>query len=79
MEREIDQVVQAISIASDPNQVALHQQALAYVSTIQQNAATTWRLALPIFVDLNGEGSRKHPPQARFFALRVLDEFFDNR
>ncbi|KAF9468102.1 armadillo-type protein [Collybia nuda] len=79
MEREIDQVVQAISIASDPNQVALHQQALAYVSTVQQNASTTWRLALPIFVDSNNEGSRKHPPQARFFALRVLDEFFDNR
>lgn len=79
MEREIDQVVQAIAIASDPAQLSLHQQALAYVATIQQNANDTWRLALPIFVDQNGEGSRKYPPQARFFALRVLDEFFDNR
>ncbi|KAG6842293.1 pre-tRNA nuclear export protein [Blastosporella zonata] len=79
MEREIDQVVQAITIASDPTQVSLHQQVLAYIGTIQQNAATTWRLALPIFVDRNAEGSRKHPSQARFFALRVLDEFFDNR
>ncbi|KAG6813913.1 hypothetical protein H0H92_005762 [Tricholoma furcatifolium] len=79
MEHEIDQVVQAIIIASDPTQVSLHQQALAYIGNIQQNAATTWRLALPIFVDQNAEGSRKHPSQARFFALRVLDEFFDNR
>ncbi|KAG6873947.1 pre-tRNA nuclear export protein [Termitomyces sp. Mi166 len=79
MEHEIDQVVQAIIIASDPTQVSLHQQALGYIGTIQQNAATTWRLALPIFVDRNAEGARRYPPQARFFALRVLDEFFDNR
>jgi len=79
MEHEIDQVVQAILIASDPSQVALHQQVLAYLSNVQQNASTTWRLALPIFVDQTSEGSRKYPSQARFFALRVLDEFFDNR
>ena len=79
MEREIEQIVQAIIIASDPTQGSLHQQALAYVSTFQQNASSTWRLARPLFVDRNPEGSRKYPPQARFFALRVLDEFFDNR
>ncbi|KNZ81909.1 Exportin-T [Termitomyces sp. J132] len=79
MEHEIDQVVQAIIIASDPSRVSLHQQALAYIGSIQQNAATTWRLALPIFVDQNAQGARKYPPEARFFALRVLDEFFDNR
>lgn len=79
MEQEIDQVVQAIAIASDPAQVSLHQQALAYISTIQQNANETWRLALPLFVDRTPEGARKYPPQARFFALRVLDDFFDNR
>ncbi|KAG5644385.1 hypothetical protein DXG03_008613 [Asterophora parasitica] len=79
MEHEIDQVVQAIIIASDPGQVSLHQQALAYIQTIQKNASSTWRLALPIFVERNAEGSRKYPSQARFFALRVLDEFFDNR
>ncbi|GLB40453.1 putative ARM repeat-containing protein [Lyophyllum shimeji] len=79
MEHEIDQVVQAIIIASDPTQTSLYQQALAYIGTIQQNASSTWRLALSIFVDQNAEGSRKYPPQARFFALRVLDEFFDNR
>ncbi|KAF9003929.1 armadillo-type protein [Cyathus striatus] len=79
MDREIDQVVQAIAIASDPSQGALHQQALAYLSNIQQNANETWKLALPIFVDQIADGSRKYPPQARFFALRVLDDFFDNR
>jgi exportin-T len=79
MERELEQIVQAIIIASDPTQVSLHQQALGYVSTFQHNANSTWRLALSLFVDQNAEGSRKYPPQARFFALRVLDEFFDNR
>jgi len=79
MEQEIDQIVQAITIASDPTQASLYQQALAYISTIQQNANETWRLALHIFVDQNAEGHRKYPAQARFFALRILDEFFDNR
>ncbi|KAG6820945.1 hypothetical protein H0H93_009181 [Arthromyces matolae] len=79
MEHELDQVVQAIIIASDPTQVSLHQQALAYIGNVQQNASTTWRLALPLFVDQNVEGARKYPAQVRFFALRVLDEFFDNR
>ncbi|KAJ7637739.1 armadillo-type protein [Mycena polygramma] len=79
MEQELDQVVQAINIASDPAQAALHQQALNYLGTIQQNAENTWRLALPLFVDTTADGARKYPPQVRFFALRVLDEFFDNR
>ncbi|KAF8071976.1 armadillo-type protein [Lyophyllum atratum] len=79
MEHEIDQVVRAIIIASDPTQASLYQQALAYIGTFQQNASNTWRLALSIFVDRNAQGSRKYPSQARFFALRVLDEFFDNR
>ena len=79
MEREVDQVVQAISIAFDPSQISLHQQALAYLSTIQENTNETWRLALHIFVDQNPDGSRKYPSQARFFGLRVLDDFLDNR
>ena len=79
MEQELEQVVQAIAIASDPTQLALHQQALQFLSTVQQNAENTWRLALAIFVETNPNGSRKHPAQARFFALRVLDEFLDNR
>ncbi|KAH9928319.1 armadillo-type protein [Fomitopsis serialis] len=79
MEQELNQVIQAIAIASDPTQVALHQQALQFLSTIQQNAENTWRLALAIFVETNSNGSRKHAAQARFFALRVLDEFLDNR
>jgi exportin-T len=79
MQQDLDQVVQAISIASDPSQVSLHQEALAYLSTIQQNTNSTWSLALTLFVDQAPEGGRKYPTQARFFALRVLDEFFDNR
>ena len=79
MEREIDQLVQAIAIASDPSQISLHQQALAYLSTIQENTNETWRLALHLFVDQNPDGSRKYPSQARFFGLRMLDEFLDNR
>ena len=79
MEREIDQLVQAIAIASDPSQISLHLQALAYLSTIQENSNETWRLALHLFVDQNPDGSRKYPSQARFFGLRILDEFLDNR
>jgi len=79
MQLDLDQVVQAIYIASDPSQVSLHQEALAYLSTIQHNANDTWRLALTLFVDQASGGDRKYPPQARFFALRVLDDFFDNR
>jgi exportin-T len=79
MDQEVNKVIQAISIASDPRQNALHQEAIAYLNTIQQNASETWRLALPLFMDVNPEGTRKYPAQARFFALRVLDEFLDNR
>jgi len=79
MEQEISQVVQAIAIASDPAQISLHQQALAYIATIQQNANETWRLALRLFVDRDASGVLKYPTQARFFALRLLDDFLDNR
>lgn len=79
MEQELERVVQAISIANDPSQVSLHQEALAYLSTIKQNASDTWRLALTLFVDRAPEGDRKYHPQVRFFALRVVDDFLDNR
>lgn len=79
MEQEIDQVVQAIAIASDPSQNVLAQQAINYLDSIQQNAPESWRLALPLFVDTDSDGARKYPSQARFFALRVLDVFFENR
>jgi exportin-T len=74
-----EDVVQAILIASNPLQGSLHQQALEYLSNIQQHANDTWRLALALYVDVTPDGNRKYPPQARFFALRVLDEFFDSR
>ncbi|OJT11445.1 Exportin-T [Trametes pubescens] len=78
MEQDLNQFVQAILIASDPAQSSLHHQALEYLSAIQQNSSA-WRLALAVFVESGPNGARKHPPQVRFFALRVLDEFFDNR
>lgn len=79
MDQEVNQLVQAILIASDPTQGTLHQQALEYLSNVQQNAARSWRLALALFVDTTPDGARKHPPQARFFGLQVLDNFLDNR
>ena len=75
----IQQIAQAIAIASDPAQSPLHHQALQFIAEIQQNASETWRLALPIFVDRDSERRKKYMPQARFFALRVLDDFLDNR
>ncbi|KAK7690696.1 pre-tRNA nuclear export protein [Cerrena zonata] len=79
MDQELDQLVQAILIASDPTSGNLHQQALEYLSNVQQNAANSWRVALTLFVERSPDGSRKYPTSARFFALRVLDEFLDNR
>jgi exportin-T len=80
MDPALDQITQAILIASDPSQTSLHSQALEYLSSIQQNAQMTWRWALALFVERGPEGSeRKYPPQARFFALRVLEDFLDNR
>lgn len=79
MEREVDQVVQAILVASDPAQASLHQQALEYLTEVQKNVNDTWRLGLALFVDVNADGTRKHPPQARFFGLRVLEDFLDSK
>ena len=41
MEQELNQLVQAILIASDPSQGPLHNQALEYLSTVQQNSEAT--------------------------------------
>jgi exportin-T len=79
MEQQADQVVRAILIASDPTQGSLHQQALEYLSNLQQNAGETWSLALNLFVDATPTGERKHPTAVRFFALRILDEFLETR
>jgi exportin-T len=80
MDPELDQITQAILIASDPSQTSLHAQALEYLSSIQQNAQMTWRWALGLFVEPGAEASeRKYPPPVRFFALRILEDFLDNR
>jgi exportin-T len=79
MDQQVDQVVRAILIASDPTQGSLHQQALEYVANIQKNVGETWGLALNLFVDATPTGERKHPTEARFFALRILDDFLETR
>lgn len=79
MDEEIARVVQAVYIAADPSQDrALHTQALHYLSAIQQNPET-WRLALSLFIEVAPDGSRKHSPQVRLWALRVLEDFLDDR
>lgn len=77
MDQEIEKIIQAVSIATDPLQQSLHRDALAYLSTIQQNSNDSWKIALLLFTDTNPDGTRKYPTQVRFFALRVLDEFLD--
>jgi hypothetical protein len=74
-----EELVRAILIASDPSQGPVHHQALEYLSSVQQHTTDTWRLALALFLDVLPDGTRKYPPQARFYALRMLDDFFDNR
>ena len=79
MAQEVDQVVQAIVVASDPSQAALHQQALQFLSSIEANPSSAWKLGVDLFVDSNPDGTRRHPVQARFFGLRLLERFLDDR
>lgn len=79
MDEEIARVVQAVYIAADPTQDrTLHSQALEYLSNVQQNPET-WRLALSLFIEVAPDGTRKHSPQVRLWALRVLEDFLDER
>lgn len=79
MEHDLDQLAEAITIASNPSQGTLHNQALEYLQTVQQNAPTTWRAALTLFVETGVDGTRKYTPSVRFFALRILEDFLENR
>lgn len=79
MEQDISQVVRAITVASDPSQVVLHQEALTFLSSVQQNAQTNWRVGLTLFLDINPDGTRKYTNDARFYALRIVDEFLEGR
>ncbi|KAF8632204.1 hypothetical protein AX15_001968 [Amanita polypyramis BW_CC] len=79
MDHEIDQLVHAINIASDPTQISLHPQALGYIRTVQENINDAWRVALHIFLETNSDGPRKYNSQARFFALGLLDDFFESQ
>lgn len=79
MEHDLDQLAEAITIASNPTQGALHNQALEYLQTVQQNASATWRAALTLFMETGMNGARKYSPNVRFFALRILEDFLENR
>jgi exportin-T len=79
MEQDIEKIVQAITIASDPRQSALHAQALEFLSSIQQNPDNAWRIGLSLFVDVGADNTRKYPPQVRFYALRILDDFLETK
>jgi len=80
MDEEVARVVQAVYIAADPTQDReLHAQALEYLGNIQRNSTETWKFALPLYVEANPDGGRKHPPQVRLWALRVLDDFLESQ
>jgi exportin-T len=84
MENEIANVIQAVSIASNPTQQdkSLQSQAVNYLAQVQQSAQgdEVWKLALKIFVETNNSATeRKFDPQTRLFALRLLDSFLDSR
>lgn len=74
----VDQIAQAILVASDPTQIQLHQQALEYVQTTLKDSPESWRIALALLLDTNADGTRKHHPQVRFYALRALDDFLES-
>ncbi|KZT36068.1 ARM repeat-containing protein [Sistotremastrum suecicum HHB10207 ss-3] len=83
MDVELNQLVQAISVAKDPTiasrDPALQSQALEYLTSVQQNAQNTWRVALKLFVESGEDGGRKYDAYTRFFALRILEEFLERR
>lgn len=79
MDETVNQIAQAIAVASDVSQVQLHPQALQFIQETIKNSSEPWRLGLALFVDSNRDGSRKHPVQVRFYGLRVLEEYLDSR
>jgi exportin-T len=84
MDDAIARIVQAVAVASNPleQDKALQVDAVNYLGQVQQNAYRdeVWSLALTLFVDSDeNTGRRKYDVQTRLFALRILDEFLDNK
>ena len=77
MEQQLDQLVQAINIASDARQANLHQDALRFISTFENDHVNGWRAGLNLFTMADSNGTRKHAPQVRFFGLRLLESFLE--
>ncbi|EJD06563.1 ARM repeat-containing protein [Fomitiporia mediterranea MF3/22] len=76
---DIEQISQAILVASDPTQTGLHQQALEFAQDRLKSSAEPWKIGLSLFIDTNSDGTRKHQPQVRFYGLRILEDFLDSR
>lgn len=75
----VNQIAQAILVASDPLQASVHQEALQFVQNTLSNSSESWRIGLALFVDTNPDGSRKYQSQVRFYGLRILEDFLDSR
>lgn len=80
MDEEVTRVIQAVYIAADHTQnKELQNQAIEYLASIQRNAPETWRLGLTLFLESGPDAGQRHPPQVRLWALRLLEDFLDNR
>lgn len=74
------QVLSAISIASDPQQDHnLQTRAVEFLHSVRERALETWQVALRLFLETGPDGSRLHSPQVRVFSLQVVDDLLENR
>ena len=76
---ELAQIENAILVASDPSQAALHHDALQFIQSALKSTSEPWRIGLAFLIDTNPDGSRKYQAQVRFYGLRILEDFLDSR
>lgn len=79
MEHDINQIVQAILVASDPTQGSLHQQALDFIQTQLESKSESWKLGLALFLDPSADGAQRQLPQVRFYGLRILEGYLEGQ
>jgi hypothetical protein len=87
MDDEIARLVRAVQVASLPppsndTERVIHTQAVNYLSQVQLSAGSdqVWKVALQLFIAKdNSANQRKYDSQVRLFALRLLEEFLDNK
>ncbi|KDQ14828.1 hypothetical protein BOTBODRAFT_32183 [Botryobasidium botryosum FD-172 SS1] len=74
------QILSAISIASDPRQeYTLQGQAIEFLQSVRERAPETWQVALRLFLETDSNGGRLHSPQVRVFALQVIDDLLEKQ